>query len=207
VPYVVFISSFQTRFARNLLPVSVPVAAMAVLGLVAVVERVVALSPRDGDGARASVGGRLAAATSGRLGAAALMCVCLAALVWPATEARAVVDKYTPDPWDPAREWLEAHIPEGERIAIEAYGVYVDPERYEVTPTNFLIERQRDVDWYRTNGYGLLIASERQYQRYLDAPTRVPEVTAAYEQLLADTCTLYAAGPEDERVLLLDPTC
>lgn len=201
LPYLAFISSFEVRFARNLLPVTVPLAATTALGVVAVAGHARHLwlaRVADGDttAGRTKVGGPALAAVTA---------LCLAVLVWPAVEAGATMDEALPDPWAPAQRWLESHVPEGERVAVESYGVFVDPGRFDVLTVGSMMDH--DAAWYRDHGYVVLVASERNYQRFLDEPDRYARQATGYQALLDETCTRFAAGPEDARVVLLDPSC
>jgi hypothetical protein len=208
VPYLAFISSFEVRFARNLLPVTVPLAAGAALGVTAVVDRVrPGARPRwhPLDPAAPPAGARPPGRLRPQLGVAVGAVVAAACLGWPLIRAVDIVDEAVPDPWAPAQRWLEAHVPAGSPVAVEDYGVHVDPERYQVGATRRLVAH--GAAWYRDHGFVLLVAGERTFLRYLDDPERFPDEAAAYEDLLADTCTVFAAGPPGERVLLLDPDC
>ena len=208
VPYLALISSFEVRFARNLLPVTVPLAAGAALGVTAVVDR---LRPRPRarwhplDPATPPAGARSPGRHRPQLRVAVGAVVAVACLGWPLVRAVDIVDEAVPDPWAPAQRWLEAHVPAGSSVAVEDYGVHVDPGRYQVGTTWRLVAH--DAAWYRDHGFVLLVAGERNFERYLDDPEQFPDLAAAYEDLLAETCTVFAAGPPGERVLLLDPDC
>jgi hypothetical protein len=194
VVYVGFISSFEVRFARNLLPVTVAVAAAAALGAVAVIEWIAAARRARSVGAGV-VGGVVVAAI-------ASVCV-VAILAWPAGRTRTAFGSLTDDHWKPAQRWLDAHVPPGSRVAVGAYGIYVDPDRYQVTAVPALISH--DAAWYRDQGFTLVVASEQHFHRLLADPERFPDKAAAYQALLDETCVLHATGPPDARVLLLSP--
>jgi hypothetical protein len=189
VVYVGFISTFPVRFARNLLPVTVPLAATVALGLVALLDHV-----RSGwrwwpVGLRVTL----------------VAALCLAVLAWPAGEAGDTLTTALPDPWSPAQEWIRTHVPPGAKVGVEAYGIYVDPERYQVHATATLTDHTPA--WYRDQGFALLVVGQRNFQRFLDDPAHFPEQARAYEALLDAACTRFRAGPEGEEVLLLDPGC
>jgi hypothetical protein len=181
VAYVGFISSFEVRFARNLLPVTVALAGAAALGAVGLSERI--------EVPRRAVG-------------AVLATCCLAFLVWPAAQSHIAFDELTDDHWASAENWLDEHVPPGSKVAVGSYGLYVDPGRYAVTPVPALVNH--DVDWYRDQDFTLIVAGEPYFHRYLADPHRYPQA-AAYQDLLDHTCLLHASGRPGARVLLLSP--
>jgi hypothetical protein len=195
VLYVGFISSFEVRFARNLLPVTAPLAGAIGLGALALVERTARW--RNGPG-----GGRLAGSV-GRHGKVAGAVCCVAVLAWPALGARRSIEAVTADHWPAAQRWIDEHLPPRSHIAVGAYGVYVDPGRYRVTPLTSLIHH--DIEWYRDYGIVLIVASEQHFHRLISQPSRYGAKAAAFRALLAETCVRYAVGPENAQVLLLDP--
>lgn len=195
VLYVGFISSFEVRFARNLLPVTAPLAGAIGLGALALVERTARW--RNGPG-----GGRLAGSV-GRHGQVAGALCCVAVLAWPALGARRSIEAVTADHWPAAQRWIDEHLPPRSHIAVGAYGVYVDPGRYRVTPLSSLI--RHDIEWYRDHDIVLIVASEQHFHRLISQPSRYGAKAAAFRALLAETCVRYAVGPEDAQVLLLDP--
>ena len=195
VLYVGFISSFEVRFARNLLPVTASLAGAIGLGALALVERTARW--RTGLG-----GGRLARSV-GRHGRMAGAVCCVAVLAWPALGARNSIETATANHWPAAQRWIDEHLPPRSRIAVGSYGVYVDPGRYRVTPLTSLIHH--DIEWYRDHGIVLIVASEQHFHRLISQPSRYAAKAAAFQALLADTCVRYAVGPENAQVLLLDP--
>jgi hypothetical protein len=195
VLYVGFISSFEVRFARNLLPVTASLAGAIGLGALALVERTARW--RTGLG-----GGRLARSV-GRHGRMAGAVCCVAVLAWPALGARSSIEAATANHWPAAQRWIDDHLPPRSHIAVSSYGVYVDPDRYRVTPLTSLIHH--DIEWYRDHDFVLIVASEQHFHRLISRPSRYPAKAAAFQALLAETCVRYAVGPEDAQVLLLDP--
>lgn len=190
VAYVGFVSTFEVRFARNLLPVTAPVAAVSALGAAAVVERLTdRFSRREDRVGAASLAGAMAAA------------VCAAALAWPAVEAGRGLDAGLDDPWARAQAWIAEHVDPGAKVAVEPYGAWVDPRRYRVTAVGGLTFQ--DADWYRSQGFDLLVAGEAHFGPYLEEPDRYSAGASAYRDLFDATCTRFSAGPDGERVLLL----
>jgi hypothetical protein len=176
VPYFALVSAMQVRFGRNLTPLIVPLAVLAAIGATTLFDR----SRRP------------------------LVATMVAALMlWPTVAAVGFVSRATDDPWAEARAWLQHHVPAGSKVAVEAYGPYVDPARYQVLPQPTLTAA--DVRWYQANGYDTLIASEQNFQRYLDAADRYPTQAAAYRKLLDQTCPLFRSGHPNTRLLILAP--
>jgi hypothetical protein len=193
VAYVLFVSSFNVRFARNLLPVLAPLAAVAAIAIFSAVHQVTT---------RWDLRGALAGRSRWALTGACAVAV----LAWLAVGAERAFDDATADPWARAQAWMERNVPAGSHIAVETYGFYVDPQRYTVMARPMLYPD--DAAWYEANGVDFLVASERVWMRFIDDPSIAPGQTAAYRNLLAKTCTSFASDePRGERLLILDPTC
>jgi hypothetical protein len=195
VLWVGFVSSFEVRFARNLMPITASLAGAIALGTLALVERTARW--------RTSDDGSPLARWVGRHGRVAAALCCVAVLAWPAVGARNSIEAATADHWPAAQRWIDTHMPRRSHIAVGSYGVYVDPGRYRVTPVNSLIDH--GIGWYRDHGIDLIVASEQHFHRLISQPSRYPDKAAAYQALLAETCVRHAVGPEDAQVLLLDP--
>jgi hypothetical protein len=187
VLYIGFISSFEVRFARNLLPVTAALAGAIALGALALVERA------HGRTAERSARWRAGVAVVG----------CVAVLAWPALQTRSSIEVATADHWPAAQRWIDEHMPPRAHIAVGSYGVYVDPGRYRVTALTSLVDH--DIEWYRDHGIVLIVASEQHFHRLISQPSKYPDKAAAYQALLAETCVRYAVGPEDAQVLMLAP--
>jgi hypothetical protein len=185
VAYVGFISSFEVRFARNLLPATVVLAGAAALGAVAIGERL-----SDVPALRRSVPSAIAAC-------------CALLLAWPALAAHDAFGSLTEDHWASAERWLDENVPAGSRVAVGAYSIYVDPARYDVTPVPALISH--DLAWYRDQDITVIVAGEPYFHRFLVDPHRYPAEAAAYQEFLDQVCLLHATGPPDAQVLFLAP--
>jgi hypothetical protein len=197
VGWVGFISSFEVRFARNLMPITAALAGAIALGALALVERTARWRASDGVD-RGPLAGWV-----GRHGRVAAALCCVALLAWPALGTRNSIEAATADHWPAAQRWIDAHMPARAHIAVGSYGVYVDPGRYRVTPLTSLVDH--DIEWYRDHGIDLIVASEQHFHRLISRPSRYPAKAAAYQAFLAETCVRYAVGPENAQVLLLDP--
>lgn len=86
----------------------------------------------------------------------------------------------TPDSRETARVWIEQNLPVRSRIAIEAYSPYVNPRRFKVKRTFFLIERSAG-EYARHFDY--VVSSEGGYPRFLEDPKRYQEEIQKYKEL------------------------
>jgi hypothetical protein len=129
--------------------------------------------------------------------------VCCALLfVLPAAQSRSVFATLTDDHWASAEDWLDENVPEGSKVAVGDYSLYIEPGRYEMVPVPGLISH--DISWYRDQDFDLVVAGEPHFRRFLADPVRYPQA-ALYEDFLDQACLLHATGPPGARVLLLSP--
>lgn len=183
--YYLFISLFPVRFARNLLPISGPLAAAAALGAMALVHRSRELcSPAQGRTVRVAAGATVA----------------IALLVIPVQSARHTMTLATQDPWSEAQAWLEINIPEGATVAVENRAPVIDENRYDVVVTTLL--GGRDIAWYQRRGVDYVIGVSETFRPFLDSPDAHPDNTAAYRLLLAPECVVKEFEGADQRLLV-----
>ncbi len=95
--------------------------------------------------------------------------------------AQSNITKTTPDNREFARQWIESTIPDGSRIAIESYAPFIDPARYDVIYFHLLTENTPE--WYRQQGYNLLVFSGGRFNRYFHMPERYAEQVTLYNAL------------------------
>ena len=79
--------------------------------------------------------------------------------------------------------WIESHIPEHSRIAVEAYGCYVDRARYSLTAIRTW--DSRNYAWFRRHE-DYLIFSGDSFNRYLEEPERYPVQAEGYRRLFRE---------------------
>lgn len=91
------------------------------------------------------------------------------------------IRKTTVDGREYARQWIEANVPDGTRIAVESYTPFLDQTRYDVTYISQLM--LNSPDWYRQEGYDLLIFSSGQFARYYADPLRYSDQVTKYDAL------------------------
>ncbi len=160
VGYVGFLSTYTTRFDRNLLVVSGLLAALSAAGLTAL---------SDAAPLRRS-----------------LIAFGALALAVPAMFASQAVSKSLQDPWTAARNFIEESIPEGSSLAVESYGPWLPPNSYDIVPLAQAIDVP--LDWYTESGIDFLITSDEVRGRYESG--QYPEQMFRYDILFAATCLI-----------------
>jgi hypothetical protein len=190
--YYVFISLFPVRFARNLLPVTGPLAAASALGVLAIAQRVAARgAPRRGDG-------------WGRAATAAAVASAIAVLVVPTFAASSALRSFEEDPWSEARGWVAENVPAGSKIVVELRSPVIDEDRYEVVVRGSL--GRSPFENYGLTAVDYVIAVSETFQPFLDAPDEEPEVTATYRQLLAPDCVVAEFEGAGQRIVIARPS-
>lgn len=185
--YFAFISLFPVRFARNLLPITGPLAAAAAIGAWVLVERAVArTSPRR----------RGLAATTG-------VVLTLALLAVPVGAAASAMSTLSDDPWSEAQAWIADNVPEGSRIVVENRAPVVDDERYDVFTTQLLGSYEFII--YPYTGVDYVVAVSETFEPYFDFPDRFPDETASYERLLSDRCVVKEFEGAGQRIVIAAP--
>jgi len=77
-----------------------------------------------------------------------------------------------------AREWITANLPAGAKVALESYGPFIEPSRFEVRGFGQLTEHEPD--WYTTNGFQYLVFGKVMYGRFFADPERYGAEVARY---------------------------
>jgi 4-amino-4-deoxy-L-arabinose transferase-like glycosyltransferase len=167
VIYFIFISTFEVRNDRTILPVLPFLFLLAAMLLFAAAERVSGLVERP----------RL---RTGAIAATAMLALILVVIPLART-VRDTVILTTVNSLETARVWMEDNLPPGARVAVESYSPWVDPQRFSVQGFYKLIDN--DSEWYVANGYEYLVFSERMFKRFYREPAKYPEHIALYEAL------------------------
>ncbi|HEX4480438.1 MAG TPA: glycosyltransferase family 39 protein [Rudaea sp.] len=166
VTYFVFISLFQIRNDRTLLPVIPCVLALAAMFVVRVA--------RDDDLLR-----KRSPKTR-----QALAAVCLIAMI--VTPLGATVSRTLQltrlDSRTTARVWMDANLPEHAIVAVESYSPYVDYRRFHIVYAERAIDHPPQ--WYFDQGVNFLVLNQGMYGRYLTPPYDHMRDTAAYLDLM-----------------------
>jgi hypothetical protein len=182
--YLVFISLFPVRFARNLLPVTGTVAAAAAIGAYALVQR--------------------AAATDRRRRVAAGAVLAIAALAVPLTAARRATAELREDPWADAQTWIEANVPAGSKIIVENRAPVLDDGRYDVRAKELL--GSTAFSTYVFTGVDYVVAVSETFDPFFDSPDTFPDETASYGRLLSDRCVVEEFEGAGQRILVAAPS-
>lgn len=162
VLYFIFIARFQVHNDRTLLPFLPSACVAAAHGIMKLVDRL--------DLRRFSLAPRVL-----------LILALVAPSVWPLGQALAETRQLrAPKARAAARGWIESNLAEGSRIAIEGYGPYVDPERFQVKGFGYLA--YRSVQFYRAR-FDYLVFGSGAYQRFLVNPEAFPRQTKSYRRL------------------------
>ena len=190
--YYIFVSLFPVRFARNLLPITGPLAAAAALGVLALLQR---LAQRQawatGTGRRRALAGGVAAVLA------------LGALAVPVTASAAAMRSLDEDPWSEAQAWIDEHVPAGSKIAVETRAPVVDDDRYEVVVK--LLLGTTPFWTYRFTGVDYVVGVSETFQPYFDAPDDYPARTESYRQLLAPECVVAEFEGAGQRIVIASP--
>ncbi|MFH1141747.1 MAG: phospholipid carrier-dependent glycosyltransferase [Chloroflexota bacterium] len=182
--YFAFINSFAVRNDRTLLPLTPFLFLLASSLLVGLFRRSSAGHPNPRRWLR--------------LVAVALA---LASLAWPAMQTvKNNLQLTTVDSRETARIWIEDHVPSGARIAIESYAPYVDPQRFSVQAFGKMIDHTPE--WYRANGFDMLVFSQGMFARFFEEPERYSNEVSQYEDLFQafDLVRAFSDGGYEVRV-------
>ena len=166
VAYYGFVSCFEVRNSRTLLPIT---PFLFLLGSWLFIELV--------DRFRVSAPSRRRT-----LAAAGLALLLLVSIGVPLKETIAYDAQLgRVDSRETARVWIEQNIPHGSRIVIEPYSPFVRPDEFQVDTT--LRMTNHPPQWYVIKGYQYLVFSEGMYERFFDDPKRYPQEVAEYQAL------------------------
>jgi hypothetical protein len=112
------------------------------------------------------------------------------ALLGPAVMAATAVSRVVADPHGEARDWIAENVPQGASVAVDGFGTWVDPTRYDVHPRRELIDSP--VQEYRDLGVTHLVSARSQFDRY--DRDRYPRQHAEQARLVAETCEVASFG-------------
>jgi 4-amino-4-deoxy-L-arabinose transferase-like glycosyltransferase len=180
--YFVFLSAFPVRFARNLLPLTGSVAALVAIGVFAVACLVRDRVPRR------------------RVAGVSVVIAIAASFVLPSIGASAAMRSLDEDPWSATRHWIDDNVPEGSTVAVEAWGPYVDPERYRVVST--VSVGTTSLQWLSDAGVAFAVLDSQRFEPFFDAPDENPEATALYELLTDPGCVAFEAEGAGHRLVV-----
>lgn len=76
------------------------------------------------------------------------------------------------DSRETARQWIDANLPQGSRVAVEGYSPYVDSHKFVVQGVDTIIKHPSA--WYVQNGFEYLVLSQGIYGQLLSNPRGFP---------------------------------
>lgn len=80
-----------------------------------------------------------------------------------------------------ARVWINANLPQGAKIALEAYAPFVDSQRFSVQAVLRMVDH--DPQWYVDNDFDYLVFSEMMFGRFYEEQDRYPDRVQQYDDL------------------------
>ncbi len=164
VTYFIFISALTVRNDRTILPVTPFVYLFAALFV-----------------ARADAWLAERFAARGRLVPLARAAAILVLTLLPLRDTiRANLALTRADNRDAARAWINANVPAGARLALEAYAPYVERSRYMVQGLDGMIDHPPK--WYEQNGFEYLVFSYGAYGRFYENAARYPDQVQQYDE-------------------------
>jgi 4-amino-4-deoxy-L-arabinose transferase-like glycosyltransferase len=165
VVYFLFVSRFEVRNDRTLLPLTPFLLLLAAALLVFLVERAAELKSRRW--ASVSILALFAVLAVG-LGISGLGIANLGA------------ELHTVDSRETARSWIEANLPPGSRIALESYSPFVEPGHFAAQGVGRIIDHTPE--WYVAQGFEYLVFSQGMFGRFYIEQKEYGAQVAAYEE-------------------------
>jgi 4-amino-4-deoxy-L-arabinose transferase-like glycosyltransferase len=164
--YFAFISSFEVRNDRTLLPLTPFLFLLAASFLAHWMSRTAAI--RSNKLRQFSV--------------LAIIGLAIAGLSMPASKTIKDTIRLTrADSRETARIWINSNLPAGSRLAIESYSPFVDPSRFYVQRIYRMINHEPD--WYVEQGLDYLVFSQGMYGRFYQDAERYLAECAQYDNL------------------------
>ncbi len=104
-----------------------------------------------------------------------------------------------------ARQWLDTHLAPGSRVAVEAYGPYIDPRKFHVIGSMWMAAN--DAPWYRAQGCEYFVLAEGASERFLKHPDQYPQIAEKYRDLIAagDLVRRFDEGDYDVTIYRFKP--
>ncbi|NHZ70462.1 MAG: phospholipid carrier-dependent glycosyltransferase [Proteobacteria bacterium] len=183
VVYLLVIALFVLRFERHVLP-ALPAIAMGVgFGVTGLLDVL-----RAWMSDRPPVEGQLIVGT-------AMLGLLVAASV-PLTSTFSDGQRYSSDERADARTFVNS-LPVGSRILVDGYSPFVDPGRFDVVPTGFVVTDTSD-----PRQYDYVTVAELGSGRFTDDPATYPIQASRFDERFASFCTVgFFAGPPWQMVL------
>jgi 4-amino-4-deoxy-L-arabinose transferase-like glycosyltransferase len=182
--YFAFMGAYPVHFDRNMTALVPVLAILAGVGVAVIARAAAKLAAAGGDRAA-----RLAAA------AAAGTLVALAALPQAAATEAHMARLALPDTRVLAKQWIEANLPAGSRIAREQYTPTLDTTRFDVVDLGYFgLGLSTDLE-----SFDYLVASSGDYGRFFSPRTRYPDMHARYSEIFRRFPTVRRIAPVPEQ--------
>jgi 4-amino-4-deoxy-L-arabinose transferase-like glycosyltransferase len=184
IVYYLVLSSFVVRFERNMVPL-LPFLALGGGWLL------------DKGGEWLAHRVKRGAGWSSGLASAAAALVLL-----PPLAAGAILDATLAqtDYREVAGQWVEENVEQDTKIAIEHYSIPFNYDRYHVEDVIRISDH--DLDWYRQEGYDLLIISDGVWDLLRRQPEIYADKLAVYDDLVANSELLAQAVPQPPGIVI-----
>ncbi len=164
--YLLFVSGFQVRNTRTLLPLIPFLFLLASSLLVSLLEQT-----------------RIRQLTGKLLVFVVVTVLSISLAFGFVNTVKDTIRLTTVDSRETARAWIDHNLPSGSRIAIEAYAPYVDPQRFFVQGIEKMIDQTPN--WYTDNGFQYLVFGQWMFGRFYAQPDRYSSQVSQYEELFA----------------------
>ena len=185
IAYLALVSAFKVHFYRNLVPVTAPLLVLCGFALSAALRRF------DVPAKPAQI---------------ALAAVAVLFTIQPAFAILGTIHERRLDRRAPAELWIASHLPAGASVVVEAYGPWVDPNRYRVTGTSLYsnVSPRQLRQWHAR----YVILAEGAYGRLYGDPDHHRREVARYGALLQMYCEIADFRPADgEEIKIVDLQC
>lgn len=103
------------------------------------------------------------------------------------------INRSLPDTRIMAKTWLETHIPQGTKIAVEAYAAPVDAKQFVLLKTFSL--SSRPLEYYYQENYEYLVVSSIIYNRFIAEQSRYQDEVNFYHRLEKEATLVWRIAP------------
>jgi hypothetical protein len=103
------------------------------------------------------------------------------------------INRSLPDTRILAREWIQANLPAGSAVAVDAYAAPLDADRFRLMKTFSL--SYNTLEYYREEEIEYLVTSSYMYDRFETEAYRYPNNVEFYERVQDECSTIYRVSP------------
>ncbi len=163
VIYFVFISSFEVRNAHTLLPATPFLFLLTAILLVDLF----------------NFGSFVSRQYHSLIKVVAVILFSLVVFIPISNTVKTTVRSTTIDSRTTGRLWINSNLPQGSKIAIEAYAPFIDPGKFSIQGVGRMIDNS--TDWYIDNNYDYLVFSQGMYGRFYLEPGKYRAEVSEYD--------------------------